>query len=232
MYVPLPQTTRKWRFCASASSRQRSNLDTYTSRAGLSISFPLRASSYSFLPFILMAENIGGTCWMSPRKASRAANSSSSVMCSHGAVCSTADSLSYDGVPSPSRMVPVYSFSCAMKESTCLVPLPTHTMTSPVAMGSSVPAWPTFLILSAPRSLPHRSKEVQSIGLSISTIAFCHVSMAGISGGTTCVGSGGSFFLRCCVCGGGGGCSARGGKSVLSAAATHAATRPRPLGFA
>mmetsp|Transcript_11425 Transcript_11425/g.20670 ORF Transcript_11425/g.20670 Transcript_11425/m.20670 type:complete len:208 (-) Transcript_11425:245-868(-) len=149
-----------------------------------------------------MAENIGGTWWMSPKNLSRATNNSASVMCSHGEVASTADSLSYDGVLSPRRRDPVYSFSCAMKVSTCLVPFPTHTMTSPVAIGSSVPACPTFLIFSAPLSLPHRSNEVHSCGLSISTIAFCHVSMLGgsVGGGGTRQGSGGSFFFRCCCC--------------------------------
>mmetsp|Transcript_2746 Transcript_2746/g.7742 ORF Transcript_2746/g.7742 Transcript_2746/m.7742 type:complete len:233 (+) Transcript_2746:2375-3073(+) len=133
---------------------------------------------------------------MFPKKASLAHSSSSSVMCSHGRRSETSDSASYDAVASPSLIVPVYSFSCSIKLSRCLVPLPTHIITSPVAMGSNVPAWPTFLIRRAPRSFPQRSKDVQSRGLSTRTIAFCQaLTSLGRLGGVTRTGGSGSFFF-------------------------------------
>ena len=73
----------------------------------------------------------------------------------------------------PKVISPVYVFGKPMKLSICLVILPTQTMSNPVANGSSVPAWPTFIFLSfdilrnLKRILLTTSNEVQPLGLSI-----------------------------------------------------------------
>ena len=53
-------------------------------------------------------------------------------------------SMSNDGVVAPKRSKATYSLVCAWNSSMRLVALPVHTMTTPVARGSSVPACPTL----------------------------------------------------------------------------------------
>ena len=66
--------------------------------------------------------------------------SAAPVMCCQGRRVSTGVSASYEGVASPRRKLPLYRLRMAMNVSTALVPRPTHTISSPVAAGSSVPA--------------------------------------------------------------------------------------------
>ena len=54
-------------------------------------------------------------------------------------------SASWESVTTPSFMVPAYSLSSAMRRSWILVALPMTSMSRPVASGSRVPQWPTFL---------------------------------------------------------------------------------------
>lgn len=49
------------------------------------------------------------------------------------------------GVVAPNSIVATYSFSWDCRSSATLVALPTHTISRPVANGSSVPAWPTLI---------------------------------------------------------------------------------------
>mmetsp|Transcript_5809 Transcript_5809/g.21184 ORF Transcript_5809/g.21184 Transcript_5809/m.21184 type:complete len:223 (+) Transcript_5809:397-1065(+) len=144
-----------------------------TSLASRSITSPRLALLYRRSPPTLRAEYIGGTCLMGPMKCCSAACNVSSLMCCQSARWTTSVSASYDGVASPRRNVPLYSFRWAWKLSCHLVPFPTKTMSSPVAIGSNVPACPSFcrLIfvtdLTRPRSLAITSWEVHVFGLSI-----------------------------------------------------------------
>lgn len=67
------------------------------------------------------------------------------VTCCQGFVSCTGVSASRLGVPSPSLIVALYRLLAAIRLSTSFVARPTHTTSSPVAMGSRVPACPTFL---------------------------------------------------------------------------------------
>ena len=145
-----------------------------------------------------MALNIGGICVMSPSMAFAPATRSASVTCSHGALSSTSSQQSCDGVPSPSFIVPVYTLSMPVNESTIFVALPMQRMSKPVAFGSSVPQCPTFLLpilLDSHRVLPTTSKEVHPLGLSMRRTMFCHVSGVGggLGGRRKCGGGRGGF---------------------------------------
>jgi hypothetical protein len=66
------------------------------------------------------------------------------VTCSHGASSvMTPDSASPLAVVCPRRSVPLYTLARPMNVAMRRVALPQHTSSSPVAMGSSDPAWPT-----------------------------------------------------------------------------------------
>ena len=103
---------------------------------------------------------------MSPRKGSRAASSASGVT-STGWVSSTVPVVSWVSVTWPRRRPARYSFSPSLANSTARVARPTNTGSTPVAMGSRVPAWPMRRSPSTRRSFAHTSILVQSWGLSM-----------------------------------------------------------------
>ena len=65
----------------------------------------------------------------------------------------------------PRRKTAWYSLSHSNRYSAMRVPRPTRIGSTPVAAGSSVPAWPTFGPLKSPRTLATISWEVQPAGL-------------------------------------------------------------------
>ena len=113
-----------------------------TGRGRRSTSLPFRARSYSFWPLTFRAEYMGGTCWMPPRKRVRTASSSGPAT-ETGWVSSTVPVTSCVSVVRPSRRVARYSFRPPAANSTARVARPRNTGSTPVAMGSRVPAWPT-----------------------------------------------------------------------------------------
>ena len=94
----------------------------------------------------------------------------SSAVTATGAVVSTLPVLSCVSVVRPRRNVATYSFSPFSAKLTPRVACPTNTGNTPVAIGSRVPACPTFFVFKMPRSLAHTSMDVQSAALSIMTI--------------------------------------------------------------
>ena len=64
----------------------------------------------------------------------------------------------------------MYSLSPVSANSTARVARPTNTGRTPVAIGSSVPAWPTRRSFKIPRSLAQTSILVQSCSLSMMMI--------------------------------------------------------------
>ena len=103
---------------------------------------------------------------MSPVNRGSTAATSSAVTVT-GPSASVRPEISCVSVTRPSRSVATYSFSPLSAKETPRVACPTNTGSTPVAMGSSVPAWPTFFVFNIPRSLAHTSIDVQSAGLSI-----------------------------------------------------------------
>ena len=142
-----------------------------TGRAGRSTSLPCRASWYSFCPLILIAEYMGGTCITSPVKRGSSASSSCRVTWT-GCCSSTSPEVSCVLVTQPKCSPATYSLSPVSAKDTARVACPTNTGSTPVAMGSSVPAWPTLRVFRTLRSLPHTSMDVQPAGLSIITMPF------------------------------------------------------------
>lgn len=114
---------------------------------------------------------MGGIWVISPRKAasapSRAARSAST-----GRSSTTWPVVSWVLVTTPSFNPAMYSFSDSDANSTARVARPTKTGSTPVAMGSSVPACPTRLSWRTPLILAHTSILVHSWGLSITMIPF------------------------------------------------------------
>ena len=73
MYVPLEQVIASPQSPASSWSSSSSR-EMVTGRGSRSTSPPRRAISYSFFPRILIAEYMGGSCRISPRKRPRTAS--------------------------------------------------------------------------------------------------------------------------------------------------------------
>jgi len=118
-----------------------------------------------------MAEYMGGTCSMGPvNRGSRCSRSSRPV--STGWVSRVSPEVSWVSVVRPSRSPAIYSFWPSSAKDTARVACPTNTGSTPVAMGSRVPAWPTFFVFRIPRSLAQTSMDVQPAGLSMMMIPF------------------------------------------------------------
>ena len=118
-----------------------------------------------------MAEYMGGIWRIFPRKWARAPSSSSRVT-DTGRFSRISPVVSWVLVTTPSFISARYSFSDSLANSTARVARPMNTGSTPVAMGSRVPAWPTRFSWKIPRSLAHTSMEVQSRGLSMMMIPF------------------------------------------------------------
>src|SRR4051812_32154736 len=71
-------------------------------------------------------------------------------------------------VVAPNDSVPAYSLSSLMSKSWIFVPRPRVNKSSPVAIGSSVPQWPTFLIWRRRRTSATTSCDVMPAALSTS----------------------------------------------------------------
>ena len=112
-----------------------------------------------------MAENIGGVWYWSPRKVCMAARTSVSVNAGTGRVSMTSPSASCELVILPSSIVPSYSLSRLVRYCDMRVALPTSMMSRPVAIGSSVPAWPMRFMPSLRRRRATTSCEVQPVRL-------------------------------------------------------------------
>ena len=142
---------------------------TFTVRGARSTSSPARASSYSRFPSILRAEYMGAVCSMSPTNERSASRTRSSVTPSIGRVSSTRPAASCVSVTCPKRTVASYSFSPSAMNPATLVASPTQMGRTPVAVGSSVPVWPTRFALNSPFTRRTTSNEVGPLGLLTTT---------------------------------------------------------------
>ena len=193
--MPLLHATSKCTRRGSSASRVTSKAVTTQFLGFLSTVSPRRAALYRRSPLTLMAEYMGGIWTTSPTNFRASSVNRWSLTCSHGKTSSTSVHASWLGVPSPSRIVPVYRLSMPVNVSTSFVALPTHRMSRPVAIGSSVPQWPTFFTPAKaremPRVFPTTSNDVHPGGLSTRRTMFCHVSAsAGAAGGRRKCGGG------------------------------------------
>src|ERR1051326_6379033 len=112
-----------------------------------------------------MAEYAGGICWISPRKRGIAASIWAEVGRT-SEVAVTRPSASSLSRASPQQAVNRYVFSASMAKATVLVASPSATASTPVAMGSSVPAWPAFWALNTRLTVETAWVEVTPCGLS------------------------------------------------------------------
>ena len=118
-----------------------------------------------------MAEYIGGICIYSPKKESSTFTSSSLVTHTFDSD-KTVPVISRVSVVIPRRTVAIYLLSLSKTKLVSLVALPISTGKTPVAKGSSVPVWPTRLVLNARFIIEAAVKEVIPSGLSMSTSPF------------------------------------------------------------
>ena len=118
-----------------------------------------------------MAENIGGIWLISPVNRGSTASSSSRPTVT-GDWVRVSPSVSWVLVVRPRRSPATYSFSPPSAKLTARVAWPTNTGSTPVAIGSRVPACPIFFVFKIPRSFAHTSIDVHPAGLSIITIPF------------------------------------------------------------
>mmetsp|Transcript_44124 Transcript_44124/g.120259 ORF Transcript_44124/g.120259 Transcript_44124/m.120259 type:complete len:255 (+) Transcript_44124:392-1156(+) len=167
--------TAAWSHASSVS--KICSAEMRTSRASRSTTTPSRASSYSRLPSLWSAENMGGTCLMSPRKSAAARSRSAWLTCACGRVSVVSPVESSVSVSTPSTPTPRYRLAPERYEVRSRQPLPTPMTSTPVASGSSVPPWPTLTLIFCPPFrafssfcsthliLPTTSAELQPCGL-------------------------------------------------------------------
>src|SRR5450755_2876863 len=105
-----------------------------------------------------MALTPGGTCWISPVSAATAAFSAGLETPAAGAVTRISPSASSVSVVAPSRTVAAYSFWVSARWPSSRVAFSTPTTSTPVAIGSRVPACPTRRV---PASRPVRQPGAQ-----------------------------------------------------------------------
>ena len=139
IYVPFEHVTSIVNVLLYKSISIISIFEIFMSRGFRSIIFPSLASSYSFLPFTLSAEYIGGICFMSPTNFS----THSLIFCSLIPVTSYSFKIvpvmSCVSVSTPSLHTALYDLSLSVRSSHTFVAFPRHTGSTPVAAGSSVP---------------------------------------------------------------------------------------------
>jgi len=141
MYVPGEQVTSSVTSGGVHSTSRSAPM--VTCRASRGTSRPWRARSYNRRPSCWMALYIGGTCRISPRKASRAAAMRPAVRSSRECSSTTRPSPSYVSVAIPSRTRARYCLGERMAYSLRRVACPRQMTSTPSASGSSVPACPT-----------------------------------------------------------------------------------------
>src|SRR5687767_8620444 len=113
-----------------------------------------------------MAETALGTCSIPPVRPAIALSTAARSTSVAGVEDVTSPSASSVAVRCPRRMVAVYSLSQPTRKVSRRVALPTPSTSTPVAIGSSVPAWPTLRVPARRRPRPTTSWEVQPAGLS------------------------------------------------------------------
>ena len=92
------------------------------------------------MPFILLAEKIGGICNFSPVKLLEIFFRTLSSSLGKGNSLSISVSKSNEGVVEPNLISPIYSLDSFINWSIILVFFPVKTTTTPDARGSKVPA--------------------------------------------------------------------------------------------
>ena len=146
MYVPDEHSTSIVSTPACRSRRRHRTRTTVTGRGARSTSMPSRASSCRRLPSTLTADTIGGTCRMSPSE--MLGDDARGRRRRHAATCRTSPSprptaSSVDVVGAEHDLADVALARVPRGSAAGGSPLPTATTSTPVASGSSVPAWPT-----------------------------------------------------------------------------------------
>src|SRR4030042_7212116 len=113
--------------------------------SGLSMFIPSLASLYKGCPPIFIAEYIGGVCFIRPVKLFRTLWISVSLIKEKSVFPIILPVKSYVSVLSPSFNRTIYSLSRSDINLVIFVASFRQTISTPVAIGSSVPAWPAFL---------------------------------------------------------------------------------------
>ena len=152
--------------CCAGSRARRSSASTRTRRGARSIDSPARATSWSLRPPTRTAEYIGGTCAISPTKRGRTARIAAAVRPAGSPVSTTRPSASSVSVAAPNATVASYALSASARYCWSFTASSTHTARTPVAAGSSVPAWPARDARSSRRTRCTTSKLVGPAGLS------------------------------------------------------------------
>ena len=117
----------------------------------------------------MIALTEGGTCEISPVNRATAAVSKAWVTPETSAVWVISPSASSVLVDWPSLIVAAYSFSVRVRYPSSLVAFSTPTTRTPVAIGSRVPACPTFLVPASRLIRATTSCDVMPPGLSTMT---------------------------------------------------------------
>src|SRR4051794_36158393 len=152
---------------SSGNVPEISNEYTVTGRGCRSTSMPSRASSCSRFPSTCTALTIGGICMIAPVSCSAAIiRAWSTVAVDMSKVPVTTPLASSVDVDVPKTISAVYVLPSAVRKRSRRVALPTPTSSTPVASGSSVPAWPTWRSSKRLRNIPTTSWLVTPAGLS------------------------------------------------------------------